>query len=309
MAQQNSMKQCPQCGHIVALDATECPKCSHKYRTVFNTPLNQTQAVPSPPDPAQRYGVHRGTLSPPGPQDAIEWRTSCFWFWIWLAISSCLLAIAAIVFYRTLTLPEPPIGALALEFIGCAGLGTWSTYCAMRLRRLYVYYAIAPHPWGVPAFATMVLVSLTCYYTGLLGSEIKVAPHASAAADNSGWEHMDSPARFDDPPVSYNPPFRSAPTVEQRGVPSEPPTHYTTIESRPTPPAPMPQPIVIDHNPPRSGYPGQFGFGGGGFGNNTRSSMSGGTGFGGGGASSGFGGGGLSGGNRSSNRRSLGGGF
>lgn len=240
-------KLCPQCQTPTALQAQVCAQCSHQYRTQFAAPIHSTQMVLSPPSQTQQFGVHRSTLPAYGPRDQAEWSASCFWFWVWLWFSSSLCATCLLFFIHAL--PEATStthnaisgGTLVSVF----AFGTWATFCAMRLRRLYVYFSAKNRPWYLSATLVVFLVIF-----GALGIHRVLWSQPSQAV--AGGEHHST---GDDEPTSSSPPrdteaeaagayarhesevgggtFPSNPPVASSGTPSSYPGQF----ARPTQPA------------------------------------------------------------------------
>lgn len=90
-------------------------------------------------------GVRQGSW---GPRDEVEWKTSCFWHWAWLLISAMLLSGACRVAWEFI---RERSGLRGLWLIAVLGFAALTTYCVMRLRRLYVYHAFGHKQWQVPA--------------------------------------------------------------------------------------------------------------------------------------------------------------
>ena len=126
-----------------------CLKCGRVYNTQFTQAVHsvqQTQQV-TPSIPIAAYG----------PKDRLEWNVSTFWHWLglFLTLGFAVTGCWSIIHFGTLF----PIGTVwSVLAITLAIFG--ASFCALRLRRLYVYFTNERRPWWISAFVVVLLIAV-----------------------------------------------------------------------------------------------------------------------------------------------------
>ncbi|HET6387247.1 MAG TPA: hypothetical protein VFJ58_27980 [Armatimonadota bacterium] len=177
-------KACPKCKRPAAVTEMRCDGCGRVFRTLLPRE-DQTQMLAAAPDPSLPATFDPGaTLNHPGipPQsaptqslhvvapgaapapmlivvapslEAPEWLVSATWNWIGLLIGIGLCFLLG----RWLTLGSPswipePQNSLAL-----LASGALTSYCALRIRRLYSYAVPSYWRWLIPTIVTVILAA------------------------------------------------------------------------------------------------------------------------------------------------------
>lgn len=159
--QSQPFKVCPRCQTPAELDVSVCVHCGRQYNTQFTQVVTQnppTQKFTPPPASlnTQMLGVHQAVpLTAYGPKDRIEWNVSAFWHWLGLYLCAGFAVGSGWYFVRLASLlPWGKEYWLLLIVLAIFG----ASFCALRLRRLYVYFAAERRPWWLSAGLVCALI-------------------------------------------------------------------------------------------------------------------------------------------------------
>jgi hypothetical protein len=232
-------KVCPNCGQPAVLSMPSCRRCGQSY-----PPFTHASA----------YGVHPDPRAAYGPRDRVELAFSLFWHWVGLYLSGAFLILLLRVLWENDQAGRTENNGyilLTLLLVTCL-----VNFCALRLRRLYVFYANEKRFWWIPA--------------GVLGAVLGILlfvplspPEKPAVAVTE--RAVPYPVYIPSTPLPVARPYTSAPAFGYR---TTAPAQVNIHSGYGAMPSPTPRPFVYpsDQQQINGGYRANLNGGIGGFG-------------------------------------------